>query len=153
MAPLNAGVMPLIRRLLAALAATALAVAIATAVVYFDAIADRSGDAMDAAAKGAGSWPPLLAALFIFYLTVANLRPLWKSRPYLSVATSVVVAVIVLAAIPGAVWVAVDGASLLSPATYGPIVTAILAGVAWLLPGALLEVPICSGITARSSGP
>lgn len=134
--------MPLIRRLLAALAATSLTAAIAAGVFYVDATLDRSGDAMDAAAKGASLWPLVAAALFIFYLATANLTPLWKTRPYMSAALSVAVAVVVLVAIPSAVWVVASGSPLLAPSTYGPMLTATLAGVAWLLPGALLEVPI-----------
>lgn len=139
--PLNSGVMPLARRLLAALAATGAAVCVAFIFVHLDEISDATGGADDAYAKGAAASPLLIAALFIFYLAVANLKPLWSRHPYLSAAVVVVGAVSVLIAIPGVVWVVAAGAPPLAPSTYGPMGAAMLMGVSWLMLGALLQVP------------
>ena len=134
--------MPLVRRLLAAVAATGVAVTISLAFAYFDASQDKSGDAMDAYAKGAAASPILVAALFILYLALANTDFVSRERSYLRAVVAAILSVAVVVLIPCITWIVVSHESLTSLKTYEPTLGALLLGVLWLAPGALVLVSI-----------
>lgn len=139
--------MRLLRRLLAALAGTAVALTIAAVQSIWDISTDRTGVAGDAAARGAAGVPLVATALFIFYLALASLTPLLRTRPYVSAAVSVALATAVLVLIPSIVWTFSER----SLPTLGAVLGGLLIGTCWLMPGALVQVPMLQGL--RSAGP
>jgi hypothetical protein len=138
--------MRLLRRLLAAVAGTAIALAIAVALALWDISTDLTGEPGDTAAQGAAGSPVVAALLFIFYLALANLMPLFKTRPYISAAASVATATFIFVSIPSVVWAVSDR----SVPELGPVLGGLLMGVCWLTPGAMAQVPILHGL---GSGP
>jgi hypothetical protein len=132
--------MPLTRKLIAALAATALAVLIAVPVIAIDIATSRADD--DSYARGAVSFPVVLAGLFVIYLALANIEGHATAHPYCQAALRMLAACSVLVVIPGIVWIAGSHESLRSPDTYLPWLIGLALLFVLLLPGALLQVPL-----------
>ena len=107
--------------------------------VLIEVATDTSGEAVDAAAKGAVAVPLLLALLFAVYFAqgralMANGRPTFARAVSLAL-----VAALILVAVPAGIAILYSGAPVLASSTYMPWVAGAVVLAALLVPGSLLQ--------------
>ena len=131
-------VMPIARRLFASSAAAGTALLVAVLWIYSDIATDTSGEAMDAAARGAPALPIVFTVLLGVYFAQSRIAPFWENHPYWSGVGSAAAASGVL--VPWFVWL------VTWHGPFEPLLAFELAagGLAlccgWLFPGALVQV-------------
>jgi hypothetical protein len=131
--------MPLGSLPLASLLAALLALASGTGIVLLDVATDASGQAEDAAAKGAVATPLFLALLFAVYFALGRALVAGGKPTFARAASFSLVAALILVSVPAGISISYGGGPLLAVSTYTPWVIGVTLLLAVLLPGSLLQ--------------
>jgi hypothetical protein len=131
--------MPLRSLPLASLLAALVALALGIGIVLLDIAADTSGQAEDAAAKGAVATPLFLALLFAVYFALGRALVASGKPTFARAASNAIAAALILVAVPAIISISYGGDPLFAVSTYTPWVIGGALILAVLLPGSLLQ--------------
>jgi hypothetical protein len=131
--------MPLRSLPLASFLAALVALALGIGIVLLDVAKDTSGQAEDAAAKGAVATPLLLALLFAVYFALGRALVARGKPTFGKAASFAIVAALILVSVPASISIVYGGDPLLAFSTYRPWLMGAALLLAVLLPGTLLQ--------------
>ena len=131
--------MPLRSLPLASLLAALVALTLCIGITLLDVATDTSGQAEDAAAKGAVATPLFLALLFAVYFALGRALVASRKPTFVRAGSFVVLAALILVSIPASISILCGGDPLLAVSTYIPWLIGYAFVLAILLPGSLLQ--------------
>lgn len=138
-APLCSTVMPLRSVPLASLLAAIVAFALGIGVASLDAATDTSGLTEDAAARGAVTVPLIFVLLFAIYFATGRALVASGAPTFARAILFTCLAAALLVTIPACISIIYGGESLLALSTYAPWVAGVVALLALLVPGSILQ--------------
>ena len=131
--------MPLRSVPIASFLAALVALTLGIGIVLLDIATDTTGQAADAAAKGAVAAPLFVVLLFAVYLGAGRALVSSGKPTSARAASFALVAALILVAVPASISILYSGDPLLALATYRPWAFGLTSLVVLLLPGSLLQ--------------
>jgi hypothetical protein len=119
--------------------AALVALALGIGIVLLDIATDTSGQAEDAAAKGAVATPLFLALLFAIYFVLGRALVASGKPTFAKAASFVLLVALILVSVPASISILYGGHPLLAVSTYTPWIIGFVQLLAVLLPGTLLQ--------------